>query len=104
MSLEAITRIRQVEDDMERSKAEARGQAQKLAADAQREGKDLLESRREASAEAAAKAMEEARQRAGQRREEILAQARQDCEALRAEAGKRMDGAVRAILEKVVES
>ena len=43
MSLEAITRIRQVEDDMERSKAEARGQAQKLAADAQREGKDLLE-------------------------------------------------------------
>lgn len=48
--------------------------------------------------------MEEARQRAGQRREEILAQARQDCEALRAEAGKRMDGAVRAILEKVVES
>ena len=98
MSLEAITRIRQVEDDMERSKAEARGQAQKLAADAQREGKDLLERRREASAEAAAKAMEEARQRAGQRREEILAQ------ALRAEAGKRMDGAVRAILEKVVES
>lgn len=40
---------------MERSKAEARGQAQKLAADAQREGKDLLERRREASAEAAAK-------------------------------------------------
>ena len=89
---------------MERSKAEARGQAQKLAADAQRECKDLLERRREASTEAAAKAMEEARQRAGQRREEILAQARQDCEALRAEAGKRMDGAVRAILEKVVES
>ena len=89
MSLEAITRIRQVEDDMERSKAEARGQAQKLAADAQREGKDLLERRREASTEAAAKAMEEARQRAGHRR---------------AEAGKRMDGAVRAILEKVVES
>ena len=45
---------------MERSKAEARGQAQKLAADAQREGKVLLERRREASAEAAAKAMEEA--------------------------------------------
>lgn len=34
---------------MERSKAEARGQAQKLAADAQREGKTLLERRREAS-------------------------------------------------------
>ena len=78
---------------MERSKAEARGQAQKLAADAQREGKDLLERRREASAEAAAKAMEEARQRAGQRREEILAQ-----------ANTRSSVAVRAILEKVVES
>ena len=48
--------------------------------------------------------MEEARQRAQERREEILAQARQDCETLRADAGKRMDSAVQAILEKVVES
>ena len=34
MSLEAITKIRAVEEDMERSKADAKAQAQKLIADA----------------------------------------------------------------------
>ena len=36
MSLEAITEIREVEERTERAKAEARAQAQKLAADAER--------------------------------------------------------------------
>ena len=43
MSLEAITKIREVESSMEQSKAEARSQVQKLAADAEREGRALLE-------------------------------------------------------------
>ena len=34
MSLEAITKIREMEDTMERAKADARAQGQKLAADA----------------------------------------------------------------------
>ena len=42
MSLEAITEIREVEERTERAKAEARAQAQKLAADAERDGKALL--------------------------------------------------------------
>ena len=42
MSLEAITKIREVESSMEQSKAEARSQVQKLAADAEREGRALL--------------------------------------------------------------
>ena len=41
MSLEAITKIRAVEEDMERSKTDAKAQAQKLIADADREGRSL---------------------------------------------------------------
>ena len=47
MSLEAITKIREVESSMEQSKAEARSQVQKLAADAEREGRDLPARRRQ---------------------------------------------------------
>ena len=47
--------------------------------------------------------MERAQERAAKRREEILAKAAGDCAALRAEAGRRMDKAVKAILERVVE-
>ena len=47
MSLEAITKIREVESSMEQSKAEARSQVQKLAADAEREGRALLEQGRD---------------------------------------------------------
>ena len=47
MSLEAITKIRAVEDGMERAKADAKAQAQKLLADAEREGRALLQKGRE---------------------------------------------------------
>ena len=90
MSLEAITKIREVESSMEQSKAEARSQVQKLAADAEREGRALLEQGRKEAA-------------AG-RRKEILAQAEKDCEKLKADARKRMDKATQAILGRVVES
>ena len=77
MSLEAITEIRAVEERAERVKAEARAQARSL---------------REAEEAAAA------------RREAILAQAAADCRTLRDAAHGRMEQAVRAILERVVES
>jgi len=104
MSLEAITKIRAVEDGMEQSKAEARAQAQKLVADAEREGRALLQRGREAAAQAAAEAMRRAEADAAGRREEILRQAAKDCEALKADAGARMDKATQAILGRVVES
>ena len=56
MSLEAITKIRAVEEDMERSKADAKAQAQKLIADADREGRSLLQQGREKASAAAAAA------------------------------------------------
>lgn len=103
MSLEAITKIRAVEDGAEQSKADARAQAQKLAADAEREGRALLNQGREKAAGVSAKAMQEAEGKAARRRDEILAQAAKDCEKLKADAGARMDKAVQAILGRVVE-
>ena len=104
MSLEAITKIRAVEDSMEQAKAGAKAKAQKLIADAEREGRALLEQGKEKSAGAAAAAMKEAEAGAAKRREEILAQAAKDCDALKASASKRMDKAAQAILGRVVET
>ena len=87
MSLEAISKIRAVEESMERSRADAKAQAQKLVADAEREGRALLQEGKEKA-----------------RRKEILAQAEKDCEKLKKDARTRMDKAAQAILGRVVES
>ena len=104
MSLEAITKIRAVEENMDQSRADAKANAQKLVADAEREGQALLQQGQERAAAAAVEAMRKAEEAAALRRKEILAQADKDCDALRTEASKRMDKATQAILERVVES
>lgn len=104
MSLEAITEIREVEERTERAKAEARAQAQKLAADAERDGKALLRQGQDDAAAALAQALHRAEEAAAQRRETILAEAAADCQKLKDAARGRMDQAVQAILERVVES
>ena len=102
MSLEAITKIRAVEDGVEQSKADAKAQAAKLIADA--EGRALLHAGREKAAAASAEAMKAADGKAAGRREEILAQSAKDCQKLKADASARMDKAVQAILGRVVET
>ena len=104
MSLAAITEIREVEERMERAKAEARAQAQKMVADAERDGKALLQQGRDAAAKAEAEALRKAEEAAAGRREAILAGAAKDCQALKDAAFVRMDQAAQAILERVVES
>lgn len=54
MSLEAITKIRSVEENMDQAKADAKARAQKLTAEAEREGRALLQKGREESAKSAA--------------------------------------------------
>ncbi len=100
MSLEAITKIRSVEEDMDQARADAKAQAQKLAAE--REGRALLRQGKEQAAKAAAAEMKKAEEAAAKRREEILAEAERDCEALKKEAGSRMGKAAQAILGRVV--
>lgn len=102
MSLEAITKIRSVEEDMDQAKADAKARAQKLASEAEREGRALLQQGKEQAAKAAAAEMEKAEAAAAKRREEILAKAEKDCEALKKEAGTRMGKASQAILGRVV--
>ncbi len=102
MSLEAITKIRSVEEGMDQARADARSRAQKLTAEAEREGRALLQKGGEEAAKAAAAEMEKAEAAAAKRREEILAQAERDCAALKKEAGSRMDKATQAILGRVV--
>lgn len=104
MSLEAIAKIRAAEESTEQSKADARSQAQRLAADAEREGRALLQQGREKAAAAAADAMRRAEEQAASRRDQILAQAEKDCNQLKADASARMDKAAQAILGRVVES
>ena len=92
MSLEAISKIRSVEESMDQARADARARAQKLAAEAERDGRALLQKGKDAAAKAAA----------AKRRDEILAQAAKDCGALKKQAGSRMDKATQAILGRVV--
>jgi V/A-type H+-transporting ATPase subunit G/H len=103
VSLEAITKIRAVEEDMERSKADAKAQAQKLIADADREGRSLLQQGREKASAAAAAAMKKAEEEAAGLRDKILAQSAKDCEKLKSDARARMDKAAQAIIGRVVE-
>ena len=102
MSLEAITKIRSVEENMDQAKADAKARAQKLAAEAEREGRALLQKGREESAKSAAAEMKKAEEEAAKRRDDILRQAEKDCEALKKQAGSRMDKATQAILGRVV--
>ena len=104
MSLEAITKIRKVESDMEQAKVDAKAQVQKMLVDVEREGRALLQQGKAQAAEKAAEAMRRAEAEAAQRREKILAQAEEDCRALRAQADARMDKATQAILGRVVGS
>ena len=103
MSLEAIEEIRGVEEEMDQARAQARAQAQKVLADAQREGEELLEQSRRASAEKTRNVLRTARERGEERRGEILARAEEDCRALDQLAQANMAQAVEMIVERVVD-
>lgn len=104
MSLEAISKIRDVEETMDQAKAEARAKAQKLVADAERAGHQFLEEGRQISAARAGEAMKAAEAQAEEKRSEILAATQTECEALTADADAKMAQAVSMIVGRVVES
>ena len=103
MSLEAITTIRAVEEEMDQTRAQARLQAQKCLADAERSGQALLAEGRRASAEKTAGAVRAAEERGAARRQEVLAAAQEDCQALARLAETNMAQAVQMIVERVVD-
>lgn len=104
MSLEAINKIRDVEGAMDQAKADAKAQAQKLLADAEREGRTLLEKGRQDSTAKAAEVMKAAEAKAGEKRTAVLEATKQECAKLTADADARMAQAAKMIVERVVES
>lgn len=104
MSLEAIREIQSVEETMDAARAEARAKAQRVVAEAEREGRALLENGKTQAAAESARMMGEAEQQAEKRRQEILAAAGEDCRSLAAAADANMAKAVEMIVRRVVES
>ena len=104
MSLKAIREIQNVEETADQRRAEARAKAQRLIADAEREGRELLKRGREDSAKKTAEVMRASEERAEARRSEILSAAEKDCAALRSGAEAKLSAAVQMIVGRVVES
>ena len=104
MSLKAIREIQNVEETMDQQRSEARAKAQRLIAEAEREGRELLKRGREDSAKKTAEVIKASEERAEARRAEILSAAEKDCAALKAGAEAKLAQAVQMILGRVVES
>ena len=103
MSLDAIQKITQAEQDAQARKAEASAAAMKLVSDARREGDALIAAAR-ANAEANNKALlRQAEQRAAQDAEALLAKAAQDAQSMCRAAEARLDRAADLIVERVVK-
>lgn len=103
MYLETIRQISQVEDATEKAKADAKTEAQKRIADAEKAGQALLvRAQQEADAENAV-SLRRAEEQAALQRTRTLQSAQADCDALRQSAAVRMPDAVKEIVRKVVE-
>ena len=103
MSQAAIQTIRGVEDAMDRQRAEAKAKAQKILADAEKEGRALLEQERAAAAAKTAEVMEAAGRQAEKRRAQILADTNRECRSITTDAQDRLSEAAGMIVRRVVE-
>lgn len=102
MSLEAIKKVNEAEQSVQARKAEAAAAAKKLVADAEKAGREQLESQRAKAEADAREAMSRAEAKAEARSKEILAEGRRECDALRADARTRLPEAAKLIVRRVV--
>lgn len=102
MSLEAMKKITEAEQDTQSRRAGAAAEAKKLVSDAEKAGRALVEQARTQAEAQAKEAMVQAEARAACRTEEILAQQREACSALQAKARARLPAAVELIVGRVV--
>ena len=103
MSLEAIQTITREERENREKLAAAEAKAREVTAAAERDGQALLQQVRARAAEEGRLLMQEAEGRAAKRAEEIRRQAEKDSDALRKDAGSRLDAAAELIVGKVVK-
>ena len=102
MSLEAIEKVTQIEQQSQERKAAAEAEARKIVADAEREGLALLQQARAAAAENGRKLLREAEERADEKAAEISRAAEAESAALQNAAGKHLDEAAEFIVGRVV--
>ena len=103
MSLEAIEKVTQVETEIRERKAAAEGEAQRLVADAEREGLALLQQARTDAAESGKELLRQAEARSAERAAEIDRAAQAAAAALRETAGQHLEEAAEFIVGRVVK-
>lgn len=103
MSLEAIEKITQVEAENRERKAAAEAEAQKIVADAEREGQALLQRTRSSAAENGKELLRQAEAKAAERSAEIDRTAQAEAAALRETAGQHLSEAAEFIVGRVVK-
>ena len=104
MSLEAIKQVTEAEASNRSRKAEAQAEAKRLVAEAERTGKARLAQARAQAEEQARGFLREAEAKAAQHAEEVLAETRTSCDALRAKAEGRLADAAASIVRRVVKN
>ena len=104
MYVEKVKELRALEDEMEALKAAERAQAQQVLAQAQTQGKALLEKARADARDYEKQRLSMAEGAAQEKRSEVMLSVEKECEAIRQQAGTHMAEAAAAIVRRVVES
>lgn len=100
---EKIESLQAEESRLLAQKAAAQSAAVEMVRQAEKDGAALVSQAQEAARRAAADALRQAEAQAETERQAMLDRTEKDCDALRAVAMARMDGAVDYLLEKVVK-
>lgn len=102
MSLEAIKQVTQAEEETQGKLTEARAAAKRLVAEAERQGRALVETARTEAEERAKSLMKDAEERAQVRTSEVMRETEQSCAQLRQASEQRLDAAADLIVRRVV--
>lgn len=103
MSLESIKQIHQVEQEMQLKRTEALSQAKKIQADAERSGKELLDSTYKRVNEEVRRLLHNADLQAAENSKKILEETRISCTELAEQANDKLAAAATLIVERVVD-
>ena len=103
MSLEAIEKVTQVENQSRERLAAAAGEAKQLVADAEREGQALLQKTRADGLEQGKALLRQAEEKAAARAAETARASKAEAEALKKAADKRLAEAADFIVGRVVK-
>jgi V/A-type H+-transporting ATPase subunit G/H len=102
MSLEAIKKVTETEQDSMRRKSEAAQQAKKTVTEAERAGQELLERSRQEAEAKVKEMMADAERRAAEHAETVAKETESACKRLRKDAEGRLDKAAALIVRRVV--